>query len=253
MNFLVLWLGTSIAIFIMEIANELRMFKDVADFGYKIDVNRLSELGKQLNPNANKITLLSMLIPVLNVIQVFQRTIQYNNIRTMILDQLRVIDALEEMSEMEKSEYLKNPTRLNAFIVPLKSEIRLSTASSIKIENSEIYFKMGKSFEDITILKVIGSANRLSIEEQKKKVTETLYKASNELQSDDEEILNEKLNNINKDLSDNRENKKITQQEFSIINQKKALENLKNELLEEQKTAQFIQTDKGSSLSKRRK
>lgn len=251
MNFLVLWLGTSIAIFIMEIANELRMFKDVADFGYKIDVNRLSELGKQLNPNANKITLLSMLIPVLNVIQVFQRTIQYNNIRTMILDQLRVIDALEEMSEMEKSEYLKNPTRLNAFIVPLKSEIRLATASSIKIENSEIYFKMGKSFEDITILKVIGSANRLSIEEQKKKVTETLYKASNELQSDDEEILNEKLNNINKDLSDSEE--KNTQQEFIPINQKQALKNLKNQLLEEQKTVQYIQTDKGPSLSKKRK
>ena len=251
MNFLVLWLGTSIAIFIMEIANELRMFKDVADFGYKIDVNRLSELGKQLNPNANKITLLSMLIPVLNVMQVFQRTIQYNNIRTMILDQLRVIDALEEMSEMEKSEYLKNPTRLNAFIVPLKSEIRLATASSIKIENSEIYFKMGKSFEDITILKVIGSANRLSIEEQKKKVTETLYKASNELQSDDEEILNEKLNNINKDLSDSEE--KNTQQEFIPINQKQALKNLKNQLLEEQKTVQYIQTDKGPSLSKKRK
>ena len=251
MNFLVLWLGTSIAIFIMEIANELRMFKDVADFGYKIDVNRLSELGKQLNPNANKITLLSMLIPVLNVMQVFQRTIQYNNIRTMILDQLRVIDALEEMSEMEKSEYLKNPTRLNAFIVPLKSEIRLATASSIKIENSEIYFKMGKSFEDITILKVIGSANRLSIEEQKKKVTETLYKASNELQSDDEEILNEKLNNISKDLSDSEE--KNTQQEFIPINQKQALKNLKNQLLEEQKTVQYIQTDKGPSLSKKRK
>lgn len=251
MNFLVLWLGTSIAIFIMEIANELRMFKDVADFGYKIDVNRLSELGKQLNPNANKITLLSMLIPVLNVIQVFQRTIQYNNIRTMILDQLRVIDALEEMSEMEKSEYLKNPTRLNAFIVPLKSEIRLATASSIKIENSEIYFKMGKSFEDITILKVIGSANRLSIEEQKKKVTETLYKASNELQSDDEEILNEKLNNINKDLSDSEE--KNTQQEFIPINQKQALKNLKNQLLEEQKSVQYIQIDKGPSLSKKRK
>ena len=251
MNFLVLWLGTSIAIFIMEIANELRMFKDAADFGYKIDVNRLSELGKQLTPNANKITLLSMLIPVLNVMQVFQRTIQYNNIRTMILDQLRVIDALEEMSEMEKSEYLKNPTRLNAFIVPLKSEIRLSTASSIKIENSEIYFKMGKSFEDITILKVIGSANRLSIEEQKKKVTETLYKASNELQSDDEEILNEKLNNINKDLSDSEE--KNTQQEFIPINQKQALKNLKNQLLEEQKTVQYIQTDKGPSLSKKRK
>jgi hypothetical protein len=84
MEFLVLWLGTSIASFGMKIANELRMFKDAADAGYKVDVERLSKLGKQLNPNATKATLLSMLIPVFNVMQVFQRTIQYN---TIMLDQ----------------------------------------------------------------------------------------------------------------------------------------------------------------------
>lgn len=86
MEFLVLWLGTSVASFGMEIASELRMFKDVADAGYKVDVKRLSELGKQLNPNATKATLLSMLIPIFNIMQVFQRTIQYNNVRPMILD-----------------------------------------------------------------------------------------------------------------------------------------------------------------------
>lgn len=121
MEFLALWLGTCVASFGMEITNELRMFKDAADAGYKIDVKRLSELGMQLNPNATKETLLSMLIPIFNVMQVFQRTIQYNNVRPMILDQLSVIDALEEMTESEKAEYLKNPTGLNALVVPLKS------------------------------------------------------------------------------------------------------------------------------------
>ena len=54
MELLVLWLGTSITSFCMEMANELRMFKDVADAGYKIDIRRLSDLSKQLNPNASK-------------------------------------------------------------------------------------------------------------------------------------------------------------------------------------------------------
>lgn len=45
MEFLALWLGTCVASFGMEITNELRMFKDAADAGYKIDVKRLSELG----------------------------------------------------------------------------------------------------------------------------------------------------------------------------------------------------------------
>jgi len=71
MEFLLLWLGTSVASFGMGIANGLRIFKDTADAGYKIDVKRLSELGKQLVPNATKISLLSKLIPIFNVMQVF--------------------------------------------------------------------------------------------------------------------------------------------------------------------------------------
>ena len=58
--------------------------------------------------------------------KVFQKIIEYNNIRPMILDQLNIIDVLEEMSETEKTEYLKNPTGLNAVLILLKSEERLS-------------------------------------------------------------------------------------------------------------------------------
>ena len=54
MEFLIFWLGTTVASYCMEFANEARMFKDAANAGYKIDVKRLSELGKQLNPNQKK-------------------------------------------------------------------------------------------------------------------------------------------------------------------------------------------------------
>ena len=149
MEFLIIWLSTVAVSFGMEIANELRMFKDVADAGYRVDVNRLSELGKQLNPNSVNITLLSLLMPVVNIMYVFQRAIQYNNVRPMILDQLNVIDVLKEMTELEKIEYLEKPTGLNAAFVTLKSEIPylnpLLYGSSIEInrddEHSKIYYK----------------------------------------------------------------------------------------------------------------
>lgn len=266
MEFLVLWLGTSVASFGMEIANELRMFKDAADAGYKVDIKRLSELGKQLNPNATKATLLSMLIPIFNVMQVFQRTIQYNNVRPMILDQLSVIDALEEMSEIEKTEYLKNPTGLNALIVPLKTEIRLSKATSIKINDgnnhSEIYYEMGESLDDITILKVSGSASRLTVEEQKKKVVDawkTVVQAGIEKYGDKETLIDTLKSSTSIDLSDSKEDKKdeettsLIRQELSISDQKQALESLKSELLEEKEVVQSTQTDKDQTLSKRRK
>ena len=243
MEFLALWLGTCVASFGMEITNELRMFKDAADAGYKIDVKRLSKLGMQLNPNATKETLLSMLIPIFNVMQVFQRTIQYNNVRPMILDQLSVIDALEEMTESEKAEYLKNPTGLNALVVPLKSEIRLSKAISIKIndgnEHSEIYYEMGESLDDITILKVSGSASRLTVEEQKKRVVEAWDQAGIRKYGSTETLIDNLKSNTSIDLSDSKEDRKDEEtispisQELNISKQKRALESLKSELLEE--------------------
>lgn len=174
MEFLVLWLGTSIASFCIEVANELRMLKDVADEGYKVDSNRLSELANQINPDMSKNVFLSMLMPFYNVAQVLQRTMKYNNARPMVLDQLRIMDALEEMSEYEKKEYQKNPTGLNAFLVPIKNKLRFEKATLIKFTNEEglstIYYDFDKSNDEIVIIKVTGPYSRLTEEEQKRKV-----------------------------------------------------------------------------------
>ena len=61
MEIIILWIGTIIASFGMEMANELRMFKDAADSGYRIDINRMSELSKQVNPEASNAILKSLL------------------------------------------------------------------------------------------------------------------------------------------------------------------------------------------------
>lgn len=260
MELLIFWLGTSIASVGMELANEFRMLKDVADAGYKIDIIRLSELGKQLNPNASKTTLLSMIIPVFNIMKVLENTIQYNNIRPMILDQLNIINVLEEMSEREKQEYLKNPTGLNALLIPLKLEKELEDAFVCNInpenENDKIYYKFGPLLiHDIIILKTTGAASRLTIEEQKKKIIdfwnarwvdfnskkdfdndlkrdfeygfEDDLKRDFEYGYDDELISNKNLNS-----TDNQENKK----DLSISERKQILKNFKHKLLEQQKS-----------------
>lgn len=51
MEFLIIWIGTIIISFGMEIATDLRLFKDVADAGYKINLEKLSELQKQFDIN----------------------------------------------------------------------------------------------------------------------------------------------------------------------------------------------------------
>ena len=233
-NFLILWIRTSIASFCMEITNELRMFKDVADAGYKIDIKRLSEIGKQLNPNSLNITLLSMLIPFFNIMQVFQRTIQYNNVRPMVLNHLSIIDSLEEMTEIEKREYLKNPTGLNAVLIPLKIEIKLLQASSIQIndgnEHSEIFYETDKSLDNITILKVTGAASKLTVEEQKKKVIDTwkiVIQGGIEKYGDKENFAKELLNNqhlnLNSNADETKENNTSPMNKLSISTQKKII------------------------------
>lgn len=236
MEILILWISTSIASIGMEIANELRMFKDIADEGYKIDITRLKELGKELNPDASKTTFLSLLIPIFNIMQVFQRTIQYNNIRHTILDQLDVLNLLDEMSEIEKQEYLKNPTGLNAFLIPMKAEIRLAKALTFKIKNenedSEIFYEVGDSIEDITILRVNGDAAKLTVEEQKKKIIDSLTKMATLLAkeySDKETFMNDLSNNNSIIVNKNKETEAT--QKLSINDEKQSLENLKKEIL----------------------
>lgn len=258
MKIVVLWISTVAASFCIELTNELRMFKDVADAGYKINIDRLSDLSKKLNPDASKITLLSMLIPIFNIIQVFERITKYNNIRPMLLDQLSIIDALEEMSEIEKQEYLKKPTGLNAILVPFKLEARIAKSDSVKIENdnekSEIFYEIGDSLDDITILKVAGDAYRLTEAEQKKKVIEAIKSSLSEETEEYDDVENA-TNTIkdNDDLelknTDNKEEQKVTpKQESSLSRQKQALEDLKNKLIEKQQAAQ-----KSPAKTKKRK
>ena len=265
MEFLVLWLGTTAASFAMELANEFKIFKDAADAGYKIDTKRLSEFQKQLSPDATKITFLSMLIPLYNVMSVFQRVIQYENARPMILDQLSVTGVLEEMSDYEKKEYSKRPTGLNALIVPLKAESKLSKATKVTINGvfgeSVVYCEIDKTSHDINILSVSGPVSRLTVEEQKEKVIETMIKI---LRPEVGELSNKEISSENikesekLDLSDGIEIEKDEETSLSsspktsISEQKQTLEKLKRELLEEQKMSQSNKADKGPTLTKRK-
>ncbi len=247
----------------MEIINEFRVFKDVADAGYKVNTTRLSEF-ENLNPNASKIIFQSMLIPIFNLMQAFQRAMKYNNIRITILDQFRIMDALEEMSEIEKKEYLKNPTMLNAVIIQLKSELILSEADSVQINNgnkhSEIYYEIDESLNDINILKVSGYASRLTIEEQKKMVADALKINTsidlNDSENDEKEIEKNPYNIDEKyDISfliDYLKIKGITQEKLAE-EQKQALQRLRIQLLEEQEVLQSTKTDEEQILSKRMK
>lgn len=167
MELLVIWTGTVIVSFIMEFKNELRMFKDIADNGYKIDIKRLSEFAKQANPNVSKVSLMSLLTPGLNIWDVLRRTIIYNNARCTIIDQLNVIDLLIKMTKEEEEEYSKNPTGLNAFLIMAKPQVNnklQSVTYNDDNEKSTIWYEIKHG--EYIIVKTEGPVSDLSIIEQ---------------------------------------------------------------------------------------
>ena len=178
MNYLALWIGTIIGSFGSELVNELRMFKDIADVGYKVDLQKMADFQKKLMPDANKVNLLSMLIPVYNIMKVCQNIINYNNVRLMLLDQLNAMGVLEEMSVYEKEVYSKKPTALNALIIPLKTEIKLANALKLTTTDdngTSIYYIDYNKKKGFTLLKVDGPDSMLSLEEQEKRAKEKMY------------------------------------------------------------------------------
>ena len=56
----------------------------------------------------------------------------------MILTQLNMLGALEEMSVFEKNEYFKRPTSINAVLVPIKYKIKLENAKLMKIKYENV-------------------------------------------------------------------------------------------------------------------
>lgn len=61
MEVLMLWLASIIACFIVEIKNELRIFKDAADIGYKFKKDRAVKLTKHLRSDNVRVQWLGML------------------------------------------------------------------------------------------------------------------------------------------------------------------------------------------------
>ncbi len=175
MEFLFFGIGTIIVSFIIEIINELILFKDVADSGYKLDIESMS------NISTSKNALLIFLIPIVNIMTVFQRIIQYNNnVRPFLLDQLNVLGCIEEMTLLEKEEYNKNPTGLNAIIISLKLNKEVIPVHSLTFKDnessSEILFRLDESTEEIKVIHANGFIEKLTIDEQEQLIRKTIAK-----------------------------------------------------------------------------
>ena len=262
MEILVIWLGTVIASVGMEISHELRVFKDIADAGYKYNlkrVNELSELSENFSFDALKKTLISLLVIGYNIFYVFDKANKYNNARPMLLSQLDVAGVLEEMTDEEKKEYLKEPTGFNAIKIQIKSESKKKDVHTFVIKNKnekgKIFYKFNDTYDDVTVLKATGTLSRLTLEEQKKRVMDSwkeFVTSGVEQYGGEEEFIKALKSNNNLHIEKKEESKPSSLSELDISEQKQALEEFKEELLNEQGVTE-ASYEEGPTLIKKKK
>lgn len=100
---------TSIASIMIVKYNYFRMYKDVSDKGYKINIKNITN---EIKPNKKKTNYkkLLLLLPVINIFVAADKVIKYNKIKPYLVDSLKSTSFIEKMNDEEKEYYKSNPT-----------------------------------------------------------------------------------------------------------------------------------------------
>lgn len=186
MDIIVAWVISVLASFGMDSLNRLRLFKDVMDSGYILNLEKYHELEEiadfdymdgRIRPNQKKVTKLDLFLPFfLNMIKVIQRTANYNNQRENILYNLDVMGCLEKMSNDLKKLYDENRTGLNAFLI---TKFVSNNQKSIRLKDGSIieYCVLDKNKESLKNIVIINSQGPVCFsndEKQKEYILNTL-------------------------------------------------------------------------------
>lgn len=230
MELLGLWLGIFVISGCLELGNHFRIVRDAADRGYKIDLERFSDLKGITGLDSSKRIFFSLFIPVINILEVVKRKIKYHFMKDRVFEGLEKAGVLEKMTKKEQQEYQKAPTAMNAFRVNVQNT---GVICSVKIQteagSSEIFFQINGTFEKIQILKVNGPLATLSPSEQiveLKKAWESILRSGVQKYGDMEHFMDSCRNTSYMDL------RKSTSRKTQI----KELEAMRSQLIHEETT-----------------
>ena len=100
---------TSIASIMIVKYNYFRMYKDVSDKGYKINIKNITN---EIKPNKKKTNYkkLLLLLTVINIFVAANKVIIYNKVKPYLVDSLKSTSFIEKMNDEEKEYYKSNPT-----------------------------------------------------------------------------------------------------------------------------------------------
>ncbi len=229
MEILLIWGSTIIASIGMQTIYELKLFKDVADSGYKIDIEKLSNNKANSDSNTKfKIATLSNLIPIYNIMLVLFKVATYN--KEYIFRSLDSSNAIIPLTDEEYNEYNQKPTGLRALKLSLKTEEDYNLAFKLTTYEGDnmgdIYFKLDNEKIEINVVKLTGIAKTFTPERQNAEVLKHLliHQAIG-----DDKFIDYDIDSFNSKYSDSDVTIK---EEYSNENLKQELEAFRNFLIE---------------------
>ena len=182
---LTVWISSLVVSIIIEICNIISIVNDIYESKYKINIQKLKMINRQLN---KKINLFFLFIPMINIIEVITQRLKYNDTKKRIIDILYVFEVVEKMSFIEEKIYMEKPTLLTIMGLGRIVNERIVNAKKIEVrtENDygDIYYEFGEDFSDIKILKVTGNIKDKEIDIQIEMVKSAIYQVANNYVAD---------------------------------------------------------------------
>lgn len=172
--FIVLLAGTTIASFLMDVKNTLKLMKGISDAGYKFNISRLKEINGLVDENIKKANKLTRFIPIYNVYVSLIRTKEMNEKASFLVKQLEIMGAVEEMDEAEKTIYELRPNVLTS--------ITIAGMSDEETENEEL--ENLKKLKETLVQSKERSKTREELEELKK-LKEALIQRREEIEKEE--------------------------------------------------------------------
>lgn len=172
MDFLMIWICTSVVSVYTVFKQVLKMIKEFADEGYKINSKDIDNINNGMSyevSQSSRLSLLSMFIPIYNLYFALMFVQKYESNKDTIFMYMKTIGAIEEMEDFEKKEYHKNPTLLNSVNVSKKYEeyLKKSFKFTINDRNTTTDFYCILENGDLRIVKTEGFYARYTEEKQK--------------------------------------------------------------------------------------
>lgn len=159
MEYIIMWLGTIAVSTGMKVAAAFKLIKNIADCGYKLDTDRVKELTNLINPMDQKLQKIINLIPVCNMFFAMYIVAQTSTQTERIMDALRVMNALEEMTDKEQGEYNKNRSAINAIKIMSGIDVNKSIENDNFNSNIKVVTITSNENGDLSATKIFGLDN----------------------------------------------------------------------------------------------